>query len=78
LRKHLTRRTIQAHLRQNEEQLDNLIALGGSQQTIDFLQDCFDQTTQLLASLAGGSQASSQSHNSNGIYIDSFIYLIRN
>lgn len=63
----LTKRTIQGHLRQNQAQLQDAIAFGSSQQTIDYLQSCFRQTTQLLAGLAGGSQASSQSAGLAGV-----------
>ena len=52
----MTKRTIQGHLRQNHDQLQNQIASLGSQHTINYLQSCYDQTTQLLANLAEGSQ----------------------
>jgi hypothetical protein len=62
----VAKRTIQAHLRQNQDQLQDQIALQGSQQTINYLQSCYDRTTQLLASLAEGSQASSPSFYPDG------------
>lgn len=59
-RKHLVKRTIQAHLRLNLTQLQDQIASQGAWQTISYLQSCYDQTAQLLASLAGGSLGGSQ------------------
>ncbi|KAH9174020.1 hypothetical protein EDB89DRAFT_2068285 [Lactarius sanguifluus] len=60
-RKHLTRRTIQGHLKQNQVQLLDQIGLRGSQHTINYLQSCYDQTAQLLAGLAVESQTASLS-----------------
>lgn len=65
--KSVTKRTIQGHLKHNQAQLQDLVIKGGSQQTIDYLQRCYDQTTWLLARLAGGSQGSSQSPHPDGV-----------
>jgi hypothetical protein len=65
----VTKRTIQSHLKRNQAQLQDLTAWSSPQQTIDYLQEGFDKTTQLLASLAEGSQASSQSPHPDGVYL---------
>jgi hypothetical protein len=74
----ITKRTIQSHLKRNQAQLQDLIARSSPQQTIDYLQDCFDKTTRLLASLAGGSQGSSQSSHPDGVYLFYSFYLAFN
>ena len=77
-RKSLTKRTIQGHVKRNQAELRDLIAQGGSQHTIGYLQSCFDQTTQLLASLPGGSQGSSLSPYPDGVCFLFMLLIITN
>lgn len=62
-RKELSRRTIRIHFRENQEHLNNLIATGADQDTVDFVQECDTQITELLSSLAEESQSSRQSRS---------------
>jgi hypothetical protein len=48
-RKELARRTIRIHFRDNQEHLNNLIASGAHQETVDFVQECDNQITELLS-----------------------------
>lgn len=59
-RKQLSKRTIRIHSRENLEHLNNLIASGAHQETVDFVQQCHIEITQLLGSLTEGSQSSRQ------------------
>jgi len=74
--KMVTKRTIQRHLRQNEAHLHDLIARGGNQELIDFLQSSFDQTTELLARISGEYHSSSQSPDLDGVYLFCHAFII--
>ena len=72
----VTKKTIKRYLRQNEAQLQDLIARGGNQQLIDFLQSSFDQTTELLARISGEYHSSSQSPDPDGVYLFFYAFII--
>jgi hypothetical protein len=58
--KELSKRTIRFHFRDNLKHLNNLIASGAHQNTVDWVQSCHYQLEELLDSLAEESQSSRQ------------------
>ncbi|KAH9074891.1 hypothetical protein EDB83DRAFT_2312377 [Lactarius deliciosus] len=57
-KKELTERTIKIHLKENLTHLNHLRASGAHQSSVDFVQNCYNQISQLLNSLAEGSRSS--------------------
>ena len=51
-KKELTERTIKIHLKENLAHLNHLRASGTHQSSVDFVQNCYNQVSQLLNSLA--------------------------
>jgi hypothetical protein len=58
--KELSKRTIRFHSRDNLKHLNNLIASGAPQNTVDFVQSCHQKLSELLTSLSEESQSSKQ------------------
>lgn len=55
--KEVSRRTIRIHFKENLAHLSNLRSSGGNLDTLEFVENCHYELTQLLSSLAEDSQA---------------------